>query len=151
MVAELGGHQFGEQPVILVGVVTLGTDHEVGFARAPELRDVVLDFPPVPWKVPVGQAGHGEPHLRGSAHRGERVLLLDLAVGTRSRQHQGVHDDRRVAPGHLQQGGSGPDRDVVAVRTHHRHFGHVEGHPRGGGHATALPDSHSAQGRKPLL
>jgi hypothetical protein len=47
MVAKLGRQQFGKQPMILVSVIALRTEHHIRLARSAEVAQAILDSSPV--------------------------------------------------------------------------------------------------------
>jgi hypothetical protein len=96
LVAKLGGHQFGEHPVILVGVAPMRGEHHVGrTGRAKRLQRVLHPLP-VRRCAPVGHVEDRHGHRRTRTERRERGPLLGLTFGTGAAEHQRMHTQAGV-------------------------------------------------------
>lgn len=118
MVAERGRHQLRQAAVVLVRVLGARGEHQVGLGAGAQLLDRGLRLRPVRGQPAVGHLVHGQPEVGARAERGERLLLLLLALRAAARQHQRVDPEARMGPAQGQQGAAGADGDVVAVRAH---------------------------------
>ena len=83
MVTKLGRQQFGKQPMILMSVAALRTEHHLRVARSAEVAQVILDSFPVCGRPPVRYVEDGH---------------LDVGTGTECGQRLRSSASRSVPP-----------------------------------------------------
>ena len=126
MVAKLGRQQFGKQPMILMSVIALRTEHHLRVARSAEVAQVILDSFPVCRRPTVRYVENGDLDVGTGTERGQ---CLRSSASRRCRRRTArvrAHAARTIA-GQGQQRAAHPDRDVVAMRTDDRDFGECAG------------------------
>jgi len=126
MVAKFGRQQFGKQPMILVSVIALRTEHHIRVARSAEVAQAILDSSPVCGRPTVRYVEDGDLDVGTGTERRQCALLLRL-TGAPAGQYESAHTQPRTISGQGQQRAAHPDRDVVAMRTEDRDFGECTG------------------------
>ena len=127
MVAKLGRQQFGKQPMILVSVIALRTEHHIRVARSAEVAQAILDSSPVCGRPTVRYVEDGDLDVDPGTERRQRVQFLGRTLGAPAGKYESAHTQPRTISGQGQQRAAHPDRDVVAMRTDDRDFGEFTG------------------------
>ena len=91
MITKLGRQQFGQQTMILMSIAGLRTEHHLGVAGSTKFTQMILDSFPMDGRPPVRYVEDRHFDIGTGTERGQRALLLGLALGAPAREHESAH------------------------------------------------------------
>ena len=119
MITKLGRQQFGQQPMILMSVAALRTEHHLRIARSAKITEMILDSFPMCRRPPVRYVENRDLDVGTGAERRQRFHLLGFALGAAAGEHESSHAQPRMVSGQG-QAACHPSRSRCRRNAHRR-------------------------------